>query len=77
MIDCVYVQKLTWTGFEGSHAVNDAFFVARAGTDSVTEGSSDVCVAKRHDLQHLLDPWLQVSEQLLQCPTYSHLGTYT
>lgn len=55
----------TWARFEGSHAVSNALFVARAKTDSVTKGGGDVSVAKRHHLQHLLDPRFQVSQQLL------------
>lgn len=70
-------QRPTWAGFKGSHAVSDALFAARAEADSVAERCSDVGVAKRHHLQHLLDPRLQVSQQLLQCPAYSHLGTNT
>lgn len=73
----VLKQRLTWAGFKGSHTVSDALFVARAEADSVAEGSRDVGVAKRHHLQHLLDPRLQVSQQLLQCPAHSHLGANT
>lgn len=58
-------KRPTRAGFKGSHTVSDALFVAGAETDSVTEGSGDVGVAERHDLQHLLDPRLQVCQQLL------------
>lgn len=61
----VLKQRPTWAGFKGSHTVSDALFVARAETNSVTEGGGDVGVAKRHHLQHLLDPRLQMSQQLL------------
>lgn len=67
-------QRRTWAGLKGSHTVSDALFVARAETDSVAEGSRDVSVAERHHLQHLLDPRLQVRQQLLQCPAHSRLG---
>lgn len=62
--DCAE-QIRTWAGFKGSHTVSDALFVAGAETDSVAEGSRNVGVAERHHLQHLLDPRLQVSQQLL------------
>ena len=65
MFMSVLKQEPTWAGFKSSHTVGYALFVARAKTDSVAEGSCDVCVAKRHHLQHLLDPRLQVSQQLL------------
>lgn len=55
-------QRLTWAGFKGSHTVSDALFVARAETDSVAEGGGDVIMAKRHHLQYLLDPRLQVRQ---------------
>lgn len=58
-------QIPTWAGFKGSHTVSLALLVVRAKTDSVAEGSSDVGVAKRHHLQHLLEPWLQMSQQLV------------
>lgn len=67
-------QQPTWAGFKGPHAVSKALFVAGAETDSVTERSSDVSMTKRHNLQHLFDPRLQVSQQLLQCPANIHLG---
>ena len=71
------VLKQTWAGFKGSHTVSDALLVARAETDSVAERRRDVRVAERHHLQHLLDPRLQVSQQLVQGPAHSHLGTDT
>lgn len=67
-------QRPTWAGFEGPHAVSNALFVAGAEPHSVTQSSSDVSAAKRHHLQHLLEPRLQVGQQLLQCPAHFHLG---
>lgn len=67
----------TWAGFKGSHAVSDALFVAGAETHSVTQSSGDVSAAKRHHLQHLLEPRLQLGQQLLQCPACFHLGANT
>lgn len=67
-------RTLTWAGFEGSHTVGDALSAARVETDPVAEGSSDVCVVKRHHLQHLLDLRLDVRQQLFQSLSRSRLS---
>lgn len=67
----------TWARFKGPHAVSNALFVAGAETHSVTQSSGDVSATERHHLQHLLEPRLQVGQQLLQRPACFHLGAHT
>lgn len=73
-----WVSKLTltWTRLEGSHAVSNALFAVQAESNPVTERSRDVGVAKRHHLQHLFDPRLQVSQQLLYGLAHLCLGAH-